>query len=438
MGYLDAQEGANSRTAFRTAEKLYKRYKNSASKSRTSKNRRQTVPPTDLSQVLDFDKYAEVLKDRTSKVDGVSLATGAPLDAPVFVIDGHPGFYFIPRALSVEEQFYWIRESVTSFPQPPNRTNHNTVYGPISDLWSHAQEQHVLVEDSSNDLENLLGQREIGGPHDDGETDENYENYFTAASTSEDIPTETPYAQEDVDSQGDAHTSWHYSVTPASTVKDNALMARVVHEKPEEGCTKWRFVSEIEAGSSLTPTSSTKLITAKSLVRKLRWATIGQQFDWGKKCYNTMLPYKRLPEELCELAARLAEPAMNGEKFLAQGAIVNYYGPDDMLGGHIDDMEADWSKPIVSISLGCKAVFLLGGTTREDAPQAMFLRSGDVVLMADPARGCFHGVPRIFDDPSESEIPDFSTQANFDAVAAGPFLDYIKKSRININVRQVF
>lgn len=40
-----------------------------------------------------------------------------------------------------------------------------------------------------------------------------------------------------------------------------------------------------------------------------------------------MLPYKRLPEELSELAARLAEPAMNGDKFLAQGAIVNYYGP---------------------------------------------------------------------------------------------------------------
>lgn len=43
------------------------------------------------------------------------------------------------------------------------------------------------------------------------------------------------------------------------------------------------------------------------------------------------------------------------------------------------------------ISLGCKAIFLLGGKSREDVPIAMFLRSGDVVLMAGEARECFHG-----------------------------------------------
>lgn len=93
----------------------------------------------------------------------------------------------------------------------------------------------------------------------------------------------------------------------------------------------------------------------------------------------------------------------------------------DMLGGHLDDMEKDWTKPIVSmrysscsfcglshhlcpkphvsqcvkicssISLGCKAIFLLGGKSREDPPIAMFLRSGDAVLMAGEARECFHG-----------------------------------------------
>lgn len=43
------------------------------------------------------------------------------------------------------------------------------------------------------------------------------------------------------------------------------------------------------------------------------------------------------------------------------------------------------------LSLGCKAIFLLGGKLREDPPIAMFLRSGDVVLMAGEARECFHG-----------------------------------------------
>ena len=45
----------------------------------------------------------------------------------------------------------------------------------------------------------------------------------------------------------------------------------------------------------------------------------------------------------------------------------------------------------VFFSLGCKGIFLLGGNSRDDEPLAMFLRSGDVVLMAGKARECFHG-----------------------------------------------
>lgn len=51
---------------------------------------------------------------------------------------------------------------------------------------------------------------------------------------------------------------------------------------------------------------------------------------------------------------------------------------------------------IFSLSLGCKAIFLLGGKSRQDEPLAMFLRSGDVVLMAGEARECFHGEISLF------------------------------------------
>ena len=42
-------------------------------------------------------------------------------------------------------------------------------------------------------------------------------------------------------------------------------------------------------------------------------------------------------------------------------------------------------------SIGCDAVFLLGGPSKEDAPTPMRLRSGDCVLMAGEARQCHHG-----------------------------------------------
>ncbi|KAL0335965.1 UNVERIFIED_CONTAM: Alpha-ketoglutarate-dependent dioxygenase alkB [Sesamum radiatum] len=111
----------------------------------------------------------------------------------------------------------------------------------------------------------------------------------------------------------------------------------------------------------------------------------------GQRSYNVSLPHKKIPDTLCQLAKRMAAPAMPcGEEFQPEAAIVNYFGLGDMLGGHLDDMEKDWSKPIVSMSLGCKAIFLLGGKSREHPPIAMFLRSGDAVLMAGEARECFH------------------------------------------------
>jgi alkylated DNA repair protein alkB family protein 1 len=45
-------------------------------------------------------------------------------------------------------------------------------------------------------------------------------------------------------------------------------------------------------------------------------------------------------------------------------ALVNYYHSGDTLNGHKDDVEKDLDQPIVTVSLGCDAVFLLGGTTR--------------------------------------------------------------------------
>ncbi|XP_042450216.1 alpha-ketoglutarate-dependent dioxygenase alkB-like isoform X2 [Zingiber officinale] len=193
---------------------------------------------------------------------------------------------------------------------------------------------------------------------------------------------------------------------------------------------------ESNANTSVEAQGSFKSVSASTLLRKLRWGTLGLQFNWSKRNYDFTLPHNKIPEKLCQLAKEMAIPAMpSGEEFQPEAAIVNYFGPSDMLGGHLDDMEADWSKPIVSISLGCKAIFLLGGTSREDVPVSMFLRSGDIVLMAGKARECFHGVPRIFTDDKHAEVSVLLSQ--FSGEDDCCITDYIKNSRININIRQV-
>lgn len=52
------------------------------------------------------------------------------------------------------------------------------------------------------------------------------------------------------------------------------------------------------------------------------------------------------------------------------------------MGGHLDDAEPCQTAPIVSISIGLDAIYLLGGRTKATEPLPMLLRSGDVILQA--------------------------------------------------------
>ena len=47
--------------------------------------------------------------------------------------------------------------------------------------------------------------------------------------------------------------------------------------------------------------------------------------------------------------------------------------------------------PLVSISLGHAAIFLLGTSSRQVTPRPIILRSGDVLIMAGDGRKCYHG-----------------------------------------------
>ena len=78
--------------------------------------------------------------------------------------------------------------------------------------------------------------------------------------------------------------------------------------------------------------------------------------------------------------------------------------------GHTDHSEDNLSAPLLSISLGQPAIFLIGGSSLATVPSALLLRSGDVLLMERESRLAYHAVPRILSDPaptSEQEEQDF-------------------------------
>ena len=81
--------------------------------------------------------------------------------------------------------------------------------------------------------------------------------------------------------------------------------------------------------------------------------------------------------------------------FCAEAGIVNYYHMDSTLSGHTDHSEKDLSQPLLSISFGQSAIFLIGGPTKQVRPKALLLNSGDIVIMSGESRLAYHGVPKI-------------------------------------------
>jgi len=75
--------------------------------------------------------------------------------------------------------------------------------------------------------------------------------------------------------------------------------------------------------------------------------------------------------------------------------LINFYGEGARMGMHQDKDEADFSWPVLSVSLGDEGLFRIGNQTRGGKTDSLWLRSGDVVLMGGEARLTYHGVDRI-------------------------------------------
>jgi alkylated DNA repair protein (DNA oxidative demethylase) len=102
-------------------------------------------------------------------------------------------------------------------------------------------------------------------------------------------------------------------------------------------------------------------------------------------------PWPAMPASFLRLATAAAERA-GFEPLRPDACLVNRYVAGARLTLHQDKDELDLDAPIVSVSLGIPAVFLLGGLTRKERPQRVPVRHGDVVVWGGPSRLAHHGV----------------------------------------------
>uniref|UniRef100_A0A8D3EDY7 Nucleic acid dioxygenase ALKBH1 n=1 Tax=Scophthalmus maximus TaxID=52904 RepID=A0A8D3EDY7_SCOMX len=135
----------------------------------------------------------------------------------------------------------------------------------------------------------------------------------------------------------------------------------------------------------------------KTLLERLRWVTLGYHYNWETKTYSAN-HYTPFPADLHRLSSQLTA-ACGFQGFNAEAGILNYYRSDSSLGIHVDESELDHSRPLLSFSFGQSAIFLLGGTCRQDPPTAMYMHSGDVMVMSGQSRLLYHAVPRIVPAP---------------------------------------
>ncbi|KAI8035568.1 hypothetical protein M5D96_011617 [Drosophila gunungcola] len=152
----------------------------------------------------------------------------------------------------------------------------------------------------------------------------------------------------------------------------------------------------------------------------MRWTTFGYHHNWDTKLYDEQMQ-SPFPDDL-SIMCRLFATVLGYCDFKPEAAIT--------------------------------AIFLIGGTTLEEKPSAIYLQSGDVLIMSEASRLCYHAVPRIIktqklwnstltnqdvnDADNGSSLLDMDLFKKVgDSNFWQPFSNYIDDSRININVRQV-
>jgi DNA alkylation damage repair protein AlkB len=126
------------------------------------------------------------------------------------------------------------------------------------------------------------------------------------------------------------------------------------------------------------------------------WNALTYEYETARSDYDG-LDAPELPQAFVDLAATAAADA--GFVMRPDVCIMNYYTAESRMGVHQDKDERPETIaagiPIVSISLGDAARFVIGGLTRREPTRPLMLRSGDVLVMGGPSRLRFHGVTRI-------------------------------------------
>jgi len=136
---------------------------------------------------------------------------------------------------------------------------------------------------------------------------------------------------------------------------------------------------------------------------RVRMVCLGRHWNARAYRYETTRsdhdgrPAPSLPVHLSRLASRVARLA--GMGVVPDVCILNYYGAGGKMGLHQDKDETqdtlEAGVPIVSLSVGDTAKFIMGGFTRKEPKLMVRLVSGDGFVFGGQSRLRYHGVAAV-------------------------------------------
>lgn len=132
-----------------------------------------------------------------------------------------------------------------------------------------------------------------------------------------------------------------------------------------------------------------KMSVRMSAAGRYGWITDKAGYRYEER-HPSGAPWPDIPPEILSVWDTLCPEARAPECCL-----INWYGEGARMGLHQDRDEADFSQPVLSISLGDEALFRIGNATRGGKTESIWLRSGDVAVMGGEARMLYHGIDRI-------------------------------------------
>ena len=127
---------------------------------------------------------------------------------------------------------------------------------------------------------------------------------------------------------------------------------------------------------------------------ELGWVSERSGYRYARTDPETGSVWPPMPEAFLLLATSAADRA-GYPGFEPNACLMNRYEVGTKLSLHQDKNEGDFTKPIVSVSLGLPATFLFGGERRSDPVTRTNLQYGDVAVWGGPSRPRFHGVAPI-------------------------------------------